>query len=168
MLRFSKAFCGAVLSFFFVYGIHAQVNTADVVGTVTDASGGAVANADVTITDAGTGVSRTTKTSASGEYAFTALQVGTYAVNVKAVGFADFQAQNLKLAAGDRARVDAKLAVGQQTQTVEVSAAAAALQTDSSSIGGLITDHAVQNFAPERAKFRQPGAIVGGSDGGLA
>jgi Carboxypeptidase regulatory-like domain len=146
VFRPSSAIPKAFLFLATAFCIGAQVNTADVVGNVTDASGAAVAGADVTITDTGTGAARTSKTNDGGGYVFSDLQVGTYTVKVYAQGFAEYEAQNLRLAAGDRARVDAKLAVGEQIQTVEVSATAAALQTDSSSVGNLITDHAVQNL----------------------
>ncbi len=124
----------------------AQLTTADVVGTVTDASGAVVPNATVTIVNTGTGVSRTTSSSSGGDYAFSTLEVGAYDLTIKASGFAPFEAHSLKLAVGDRLRIDAKLAVGQQAVEVDVSATAAALQTDSSSVGTMITDRAVQDL----------------------
>lgn len=129
-----------------VVGAAAQVNTAEVVGTVTDPSDSVIANARVTITNTATGVSRSMQTGAGGDYAFTALQVGTYRVRVESPGFALFEAQDLKLAAGDRVRLEAKLAVGKQEEVVQVSASTVALQTDSSVVGTLIADRAVENL----------------------
>ena len=124
----------------------AQQNTADVVGTVTDTTGAVVPGATVTITNMGTNISQTTSTGASGDYTFALLQVGTYTVKVESKGFKTFSAPNVTLAAGDRARVDAPMQVGDVSQTVEVSGSVApALQTDSSTLGSLVTSQAVQD-----------------------
>ncbi|MGH9575587.1 MAG: carboxypeptidase-like regulatory domain-containing protein, partial [Candidatus Acidiferrales bacterium] len=96
-------------------------DTADVVGTVTDASGAIIPGATVTLTNIGTNVQQTTQTSGTGDYVFTLLQVGTYSIKVEAKGFKAFVAPNVSLSAGDRARADAKLEVGDVSQTVEVS-----------------------------------------------
>ena len=127
-------------------GTRAQ-NTADVVGSVTDASGGILPGVTVTITNTGTNVSQTTQTTSGGDYTFALLQVGTYVVKVEAKGFKTFSAQSISLSAGDRARVDAKMEVGDITQTVEVQASTApALQTDSSGLGTLVTTQAVEDL----------------------
>jgi len=124
----------------------AQQNTADVVGTVTDATGAVLAGATITITNTGTNVSQTTQTGSTGDYAFTLLQVGTYTVRVESKGFKGFTAANVTLSSGDRARVDAKMEVGEASQTVEVSGVVApALQTDSSNLGSLVNSTAVED-----------------------
>jgi hypothetical protein len=168
MFRTLSACRAALLLLAIAVAAFAQVNTADVVGTVTDASGAALPNATVTITNAENGVSRAITTGTSGEYAFSSLQVGKYTLKVDAKGFAGFEAQDLKLAAGDRARVDAKLAVGQQTQTVEVEATAAALQTDSSAVGSLITDRAVQDLPLNGRNFVNLVQLSAGVSEGLS
>jgi len=143
VLSFFVVFC---LCIFNVHPIAAQQNTADVVGTVTDATGAILPGAAVTITNIGTNVSQTVQTGPTGDYTFTLLQVGTYTVKVEAKGFKIFTAPNLTLSSGDRARVDAKMEVGDVTQTVEVSAAVApALQTDSSNVGSLVNSTAVED-----------------------
>jgi len=137
-----RAFPLIMLFIGLVVGTHrlsAQVNTADVVGTVTDPSGAVVTNATVTLKNVDTGITRTAPTSTSGEYLFTYLQVGTYQVNIEAKGFKTFVAKNISLSAGDRARVDARLQLGGAAETISVSASTApALDTDTSAIGSLI------------------------------
>jgi outer membrane receptor protein involved in Fe transport len=125
----------------------AQVMTADIVGTVTDTTGAVLPDAQVTITNTATGVSNTSVTTKTGNYTFTLVQVGTYVVKVEAKGFKAFETSNLTLNAGDRARVDAKLEVGAQSETVSVTAEAtsAALHTDSSTLGGSITRETVED-----------------------
>ncbi len=125
---------------------YAQLTTADLIGTVTDASGAVIGGASVTIVNTATGVSRSTTTSSGGDYGFSSLDVGSYNLTVKAKGFADFEARSIKLEVGDRLRMDAKMEVGQQAVEVDVNATAAALQTDSSSVGTMITDRAVQDL----------------------
>jgi carboxypeptidase family protein len=121
--------------------------TADVVGTVTDASGAVVPGATVTLTNIGTNISQTAPTNSSGDYVFNLLQVGSYSIKVESKGFKTFSAPNVTLAAGDRARVDAKMEVGDVTQTVEVSGSVApALQTDTSTIGSLVPSQSVEDL----------------------
>lgn len=124
----------------------AQTTTADVVGTVTDTTGAIIPGATVTITNLGTNVTQTAVSSGTGDYVFTLLQVGNYSVKVEAKGFKAFVAPNVALSAGDRARVDAKLEVGDVSQTVEVSGTVApALQTDTATMGSLVTSQAVED-----------------------
>jgi hypothetical protein len=127
--------------------------TADIVGTVTDNSSAVVANAKVTVKNLGTSLTRTQQTDASGTYAFTLLPVGDYSVTVEAMGFKTFSNPRLALATGDRARVDTQLQVGDITQSVSVEEQAVALQTDSSTVGGLITNRAVQDLPMEGRNF---------------
>ncbi|HVT27360.1 MAG TPA: carboxypeptidase-like regulatory domain-containing protein, partial [Lacipirellulaceae bacterium] len=142
-----RVLCFALsLVFLAITGVRAQ-ETADIVGTVTDASGAVLPGATITLTNTGTSVSRTTQTSGTGDYIFNLLQVGTYSVKVEMKGFKTFTAPGIAIAAGDRARVDAKMAVGDVTQTVEVSGSVApALQTDTSTIGSLVPSESVEDL----------------------
>jgi len=125
----------------------AQVNTCDVVGTVTDASGAVVPDAKVTIRNTTTGISRTMQTGPTGNYTFSLLQVGSYEVTIEAKGFRKFVTRNLNVSAGNRTRVDAKMEIGIARERVSVSAEAApALQTDSSTIGTLIATKSVADL----------------------
>ena len=125
--------------------VEAQVTTADIVGTVVDASGAVVTNATVTATESSTGEVKTAPVGSNGEFLFSLLQVGNYRVSVTAAGFKGYAAQ-VTLAAGDRARVNATLSPGQSTETVEVHGTTPALQSDSSTVGTLITSEATQNL----------------------
>jgi hypothetical protein len=116
--------------------------TADILGTVTDNSGAVLPNAKVTATNVETGLVRTSATSSSGDYSFTLLPIGAYSISIEAQGFKTFTAPRVTLATGDRTRVDAQMQVGDVRQTVEVQAEAAALQTDSSTVGALVSNPA--------------------------
>jgi hypothetical protein len=120
--------------------------TADVLGTVTDATGAVVPNAVVTLTNVGTNVSTTTKSASNGDFIFPGVQLGTYTVKVDASGFSTFVAAPFTVAVGDRARVDATITVGQQATTVEVTGAAPALHTDTGSLSTLETSQSIENL----------------------
>src|SRR3979409_321231 len=89
----------------------AQVTTADIVGRVTDASGGVLPGATVTIENVATRDVRTAPTNASGDYAFNFLPIGAYTVRIELSGFGP-RSSRVTLSAGDRTRVDARLQVG--------------------------------------------------------
>src|SRR5579862_2067234 len=91
----------ACLSLLWVKAAHAQAETGDIVGTVTDASGAVVPGASVTATNTGTGVSQSAVAAGSGDFIFNQLQVGTYTVKVEAKGFKTFSATNIALSSGD-------------------------------------------------------------------
>lgn len=127
-------------------GARAQ-NTADILGTVTDASGGVVPGATVTLTNIATNISQTLQSSAGGEYTFTLLVPATYSLKVEAKGFKTFSVPSITVAGGDRAREDLTMAVGEQSTTVEVQATSTpALQTDTSNIGALVTQQGVEDL----------------------
>jgi len=123
----------------------AQLTTADVLGTVTDAAGAVVTTAKVTIVNLATGDTRTVQTSSSGDFVVNLLPPGQYTVTVEAPGFRR-SVTNLTLIAGDRARADARLQVGEVTQTVEVTAQVPALQTDSSTLRDTVAAQSVQDL----------------------
>ncbi len=130
----------------------AQVTTADIVGRVTDSTGAVLPGATVTITNEGTGDMRSAPTTASGDFAFNILPIGTYAVKVELQGFGT-QNTRLILSAGDRARFDAKLSLGQVEENITVTAQVSVLQTDTSTVGSLINLKEVQDLPVNGRNF---------------
>ena len=122
----------------------AAQGTADIVGRVADPSGGVLAGANMAARNLETNITRTTVTSATGDYTFTALPVGTYEVKAEIAGF-NGESSRITLATGDRARVDLRLQVGAITQSVEVAAEAQQLKTDSSDVASQLNRQVVQN-----------------------
>ena len=123
----------------------AQGTTADIVGRVTDSSGGVLPGVTVTVEHTATGDVRTTTTSDTGDYVFTLLPIGLYTVRIELQGF-QTQTARVTLATGDRSRVDGRLLLGSVTETVNVSAEAPLLQTDTSTVSTLFTEKAVQDL----------------------
>lgn len=112
----------------------AQIRSATVTGTVTDASGAIVAGAEVTLLNQETNISEVTKTTDAGVYTFPYLPAGTYTVSVTMPGFSSFKQTGLVLTTAQTARVDAALKIGSIEAAIEVTASAAQIQTDTSTV----------------------------------
>jgi hypothetical protein len=110
------------LSFVFVavYPTRGQSTFGSVVGTVHDSTGAIVPGATVTLTNNGTTAKRTATSDASGNYAFSNIEVGTYSLSIVAAGFQTDSLPVLELTARETRRWDAALKPGAETQTVEV------------------------------------------------
>lgn len=147
MLKFTRVRSALVLACLLSsITANAQVTTADIVGTVTDQSGGIMPGAKVTVENLNTHEVRTGTTNAAGEYSFTLLAIGRYAVQIEATGFKSFRVPGLDLASGDRVRANAQMQIGQVSETVEIETAASVLQLDSSTVGSLVSKEAVQDL----------------------
>src|SRR5258706_5296677 len=117
-----------------------------ITGEVKDQSGAVAPNAAVTATNSRTNVARSTATNADGIYSFPDLTPGLYDVKVVATGFATIVKTNIELQVQQTARVDFALAVGQAAQTVEVSASATSLDTESATVGTLIEEKRISEL----------------------
>nr|MBA3271685.1 TonB-dependent receptor [Acidobacteriota bacterium] len=117
----------------------AQFETATVVGTVRDSSGAVVPDAKVTLTNRDTGVSAERMSDANGNFEFFTVRIGSYLVSTEKTGFSVAVVDDLQVTVGARQRVDLSMQVGQLTESVEVSARAVLLQTDSSDRCQVIT-----------------------------
>jgi hypothetical protein len=119
-----------------------QQASGTITGSVTDASGAAVANATVTARDVDRGTILTTQTNGSGAYTFPQVTVGNLEVAVQASGFSKEVYPAFTLILNQVARIDFQLKVGNVSQTVEVTAAPPLLQTDSTELGTLLDSSA--------------------------
>ena len=135
MKRFLASIAFAVVLFTsFSPRLAAQAVYGSIVGTVTDASSSAVPAAKVTITDLERQVVNNVEANESGNYLQRSLIVGRYRIRVEAPGFKAFQQDNVNVSADAEIRVDAKLEVGDVTQTVEVTGEAGILKTERSDV----------------------------------
>jgi hypothetical protein len=113
--------------------------TGTILGVVTDPSGAAIPGASVRLRNSSTGLARQATTDSTGSYEFLALPVGSnYSVTVEAKGFQILTQTGITLQVNQRYRADFQLVVGALTQTVEVSAAAAQVETTSTQLGDVI------------------------------
>ena len=149
MRTFLKIFRGvSIILVLFVLTIStsAQVTTADVTGTVTDSSGQLVAGATVTVSNPKTGFSRTTTTNDSGTFRLTELPPDAYTITVEATNFSKSLVRDLELNVGTTRSVNIELKPGQVTETVEVTADGALVETTTSDIGRAITPKEIENL----------------------
>jgi Carboxypeptidase regulatory-like domain/TonB dependent receptor len=113
---------------------YSQVLTGSLVGNVTDASGAAVPGAAVKITQVETNEARQGATNDSGAFSFPAIPAGTYNVEVQKSGFQAAVERGIVVRANTAVRADFALQVGTVSQNVEVTAAAALLQTEGADV----------------------------------
>jgi len=102
-----------------------QETSASITGRVTDPSGAAIVNAQVTATDQQRGTNWPTMTNVDGVYAFPRIPVGTYELRIEAPGFKVFLQPGVTLEINQRARIDAAMEVGAVTESVQVTGEAA-------------------------------------------
>src|ERR1043166_7098008 len=145
-----------------------QIITSSIVGAVTDASGGVVPGAQITVVNTGTGITVNTTADSSGAYSVPNLQFGVYDVTGTKPGFQTFRATGIQLQASQSVRVDMHLAVGEAQQTVTVTGEALLVHTESPTIGGTITARQIEElpFAQQSIEYLLalvPGAQVNGS-----
>ncbi|MCC6367941.1 MAG: carboxypeptidase regulatory-like domain-containing protein [Bryobacterales bacterium] len=124
----------------------AQRTTADVIGTATDATGAVLPGVKVTVKNIDTAAEYSAATDSAGNYLITLLPIGHYTIRAEISGFKTWSIPEVALAIGDRLRQDIHLEVGTLGQSVEVTASSPALQSDSSSLGSLINERAVQDL----------------------
>ncbi len=134
------------LSFSLTVAALAQVTTADITGRVLDPNGAAVPNASVSVRNTGTSQTRTAQTNEEGDYTITQLPPGTYEVSVEAQSFSKAIVKELEMNIGSKQTLNFDLKPGQLTETIEVSADAALVETTRSDIGGVVTPVEVQNL----------------------
>jgi hypothetical protein len=145
LTQFTKWTAGIFLLFLFALPLAAQ-NTADILGRAKDPSGGVVSGVRVTATNIATGMEYTAISDVSGNFLVRLLPPGGYRLRADAAGFKTWIVGSVILAGGDRLRQDIELQVGDVTQSVQVVAETPALQTESASMGNLITSEAVDSL----------------------
>jgi hypothetical protein len=119
---------------------------AQVSGTITDASGAAVANAQVTMTDTDKGQVHTTASDSAGHYTLPNLPVGPYRFEAKANGFKDYQQVGIVLVVNNNIQIDAPMQVGSITDRIEVSATANLVETKETSVSSVIDNQRINDL----------------------
>jgi len=141
----------------------AQGPSAEITGTVTDASGGIVINASVAIVNTATNMQRAVATNAAGVYDAPALQPGSYSIRVSMTGFRT-QVRNIdELQVGQVARVDFKLEVGNVAETVEVQGVAPTLDTETTTIGTVIENRRIEELPLNGRNYLQLATLAPGA-----
>jgi len=135
---FLMAFCSAL--------VFSQAVSSTVVGTVTDSTHAVIVNASVMLTETDTNVSRTTHSNESGNFSFNDVPPGNYSVTVEIAGFKKEQRRGISLLVNATQRVDVELQTGNVSESVEVTGAPPALQTDRADTGRKVESMAVSEL----------------------
>ena len=135
---------------------------ASIQGTVTDAKGGAVAGAKVTVTEQSTGVAHDTVTNDLGFYRVNELPPGSYTVVVEATGFKQSISKDLNVRAEQPQGLDVKLEVGAVSEEITVSASnEGLLQTEDASVASTLSRQEIEyrRSGADRSAAQRGGAV---------
>ena len=122
----------------FTVSLSAQSTYGSVTGAATDASGAAVTDATVTLTNLGTSEKRTQQSGADGLFTFVNVNPGQYRIDVEKAGFKHFVRNPITVQVQQDTRIAAALQVGEVSQVVEVTSETPLLQTESASLGQVV------------------------------
>lgn len=144
-------------------GVFAQA-TSQISGTVKDVTGAVVAGAEITVTQTETGVSRTATSDASGVYSLPSLALGPYRMEVKKEGFTTYLQSGIVLQVASAPTIDPVLQVGVVSQTVQVEAAAAMIETSSTGVGQVVNSQDVVDLPLNGRQVTQLITLAGASN----
>ncbi len=142
--------------------LRAQVDFGSVLGTIKDQSGAVIPGAKVSLRSEDTGLTVTTTTGPDGSYIFSPVKIGTYEVSTEAAGFSRAVQSHLTLHIDQKLVVDLSLKPGVVTQTVEVTAAPPALQTQDASVGQVVNARSVNDLPLNGRNFTFLAQVVAG------
>ncbi|MBV9768566.1 MAG: carboxypeptidase regulatory-like domain-containing protein, partial [Bryobacterales bacterium] len=144
------------------------ISTSQIKGTVQDASGAAVPDAQVKVTQTGTGINRTTTTGADGSYVFTELPIGPYQLEVTKQGFNRYLQTGITLQVNSNPTIDVALKVGAVTEQVVVEASAAMVETENAGVGQVIDQQRVVDLPLNGRQVTDLLYLTGGTSEGRA
>ncbi|MCA1604376.1 MAG: carboxypeptidase-like regulatory domain-containing protein, partial [Acidobacteria bacterium] len=164
--RCIRGFIFFVLLFACPLATPAQQETATITGEVTDASGGLVPKAMITVTNVGTNISVNTETNEQGSYTVTSLRPGDYTLTVEKSGFNKALRSGVTLQVNQFARIDITVQTGQVSEVVLVAQGAPLLETETSSRGSVIDQKKIVELPLNGRDYNQlallsPGVLPG-------
>ena len=149
---FAVAFAGIILA---SPALGQSMNTGTFLGAVTDASGAAVPGATVRITSASTAFAKEATTDGEGNYQILQVPAGTYRLEFEKQGFQREVLSTVEISAGQSLRVNGTLPVGSVSETVEVNAKVAQVDTASANVNATVYGSQVQELALTTRSFTQ-------------
>lgn len=134
-----RLLCGIALLFALIFSpcLHAQTS-GSISGHISDPSGAILPDTDVTLTNVGTHSQRIAKSTGSGDYTFTEVPPGSYTLQATHPGFKAAQSDPFEVQIQQSVKLDFNLQVGAVTESVEVAATGALLQSDNPTLGTVI------------------------------
>ena len=142
--------------------------TGNILGTVRDSSGAVIPNATVTLTNSSTQFRRTVQSNGSGEFVGSSLPVGAYTITAEATGFRRLERSGVTLTTASSLTLDLDLTIGSTGDTVEVSAQASLLQSQSGTVSSLVDSKQVVNLPLATRNFTDLVLLTPGAHQGSA
>ena len=166
-----RGFSLLVCVLMFASQAYSQNTTGSIVGTVTDSTGAAVANATVTVTNVATADKRIATTSDSGEYTILTLLPGQYSVMIEGAGFKRYVRDGVDVQVEQIARINAQMVVGAVTEQVTITSTAPLIQSENASLGQVVEGRSVTEMPLNGRNVLAlvglaPGVVPQGSSGG--
>jgi hypothetical protein len=127
--------------------VFGQGSTATLRGNIQDPSGGVLPGATVTATNTGTKAVQSTVSDDRGQYLFAGLFPGTYDLRVELSGFKAYERKNIALSPNDTRGLDVRLDVGQQSETITVTATQEVIQTQTGAREGVLSAKQIDNLS---------------------
>jgi hypothetical protein len=159
----TKLFVSTLICLVSSLGLFAQ-SVSQISGTVKDASGSAIPGAQVTVTQTDTGVTRTAQTDAGGIYSLPSLPLGPYRMEVKKEGFSTYVQTGIVLQVDTAPTIDPVLKVGALSESVQVEAAAAMVETHSTGVGQVVNSQDVVELPLNGREITQLITLAGASN----
>ena len=157
----------ACILFYSTASLHAQVNaTGTFSGLVIDPTGAAISRAQVKVTDEGTGIVTTKETAPDGYYTVPLLKPGVYSIEIGATGFTTAVRKDVGLQIQQVVQADFTLQVGNMQQQVTVEGGAPLLNTESTEVGNVLSEHSVQQLPLNGRNFSQLALLTPGTNPG--
>ena len=141
-----------------IVSAYAQANST-LTGIITDQTEAVVAGAKVTLTDPATGFVKETESGVSGLFTIGGLNPATYNLKITAKGFQTFEQTGVVVNVSSTVRVDAKLTIGSESQTVTVEANALVPQVDSNVVSSIISSEQITSIATQNRNFAALAAL---------
>src|SRR3954464_7866114 len=138
-------------------------STGNILGNVTDPSGAAVAKAKVTLHNVATGTERTVETDSDGNYQAASMPLGTYTVTIESSGMQKQVVNNVQLEVGRSVPVNAKLRVGNASESVTVTEETPVVETTTQTVSQVINQRTVQEIPLNGRHFVDLGLLIPGS-----
>ena len=146
----------------FVFSAKSQQITGVIRGTVYDSSGATVSAASIVVTQLETGFSRTATSGTRGDFILVELPIGHYRVQAETKGFQKFVQEGITLEVNETATVAIHLAIGVDTQQIEVQADAPLIESTSTNLGKTVGIREIQDLPLNGRHFTQLGLLQPG------
>ena len=162
----SFAFLGLLVSALVITAVWAQGSTAQISGTVKDQTGAVLPGVEITATQTATGIARTVLSDETGFYTVPNLPVGPYRLEASLTGFRTYVRTGIALEVNSNPQINVVMAVGQVTESVEVQANAALVETRSVGVGQVMENERILELPLNGRNVTELITMAGGAVGG--